>query len=85
MDVELIEKVERKLKDYTHEELRVEIYRLSHELKAVKQEKLLWKQQIKELTIVNHRLDREIKKYKKREGERLAFGLLKFGAEDERI
>lgn len=85
MDVELIEKIERKLKDYTHDELRVEVYRLSHEIKKIKQEKLLWKQQIKELTIVNHRLDREIKKYKKREGERLAFGLMKFGGEDERV
>ena len=85
MNMQEMESLSEKLDKLTHHDLKVRIYQLNYILKKYRQEKLTWKKQLKELVIVNHRLDREIKKYKKIEGERLAHGLLQFGAENERI
>ncbi len=85
VNMQEMESLSEKLDKLTHHDLKVRIYQLNYILKKYRQDKLTWKKQLKELVIVNHRLDREIKKYKKREGERLAHGLLKFGAEHEGI
>jgi len=83
MNMQEMESLSEKLDKLTHHDLKVRIYQLNYILKKYREEKLTWKRQLKELVIVNHRLDREIKKYKKREGERLARGLLQFGVEHE--
>jgi hypothetical protein len=85
VNMQEMESLSKKLDKLTHHDLKVQIYKMNYILKRYRAEKLTWKRQLKELVIVNHRLDREIKKYKKREGERLARGLLQFGAEHEGI